>query len=161
MKKLSPAWYSFLMVVGIAIFANFISAYFHTYVDLTQDKRYTLTEATVETFEKVEEIVYIKILLDGEFPAGFKRLQASIREVLGQIKSVNPKVQFEFENPVQGTQDDIVKTRDALAKEGIVPTSQVLRWYTVGTKGHLSLRPHQHWFAQSGGQFAGRTTTRQ
>lgn len=126
-KKISPAWYSFLMVVGIAIFANFISAYFHTYVDLTQDKRYTLTDATVETFEKVEEIVYIKVLLDGDFPAGFKRLQASIREVLGQIKSVNPKVQFEFENPVQGTQDDIIKTRDALAKEGIVPTS--LKYY--------------------------------
>ena len=36
----------------LPFFCQFISAYFHTYVDLTQDKRYTLTEATVETFEK-------------------------------------------------------------------------------------------------------------
>lgn len=126
-KKLSPAWLSFLMITGVVILVNFISSYFHTYIDLTQDKRYTLTDATVETFEKVDEIIYVKVLLEGDFPAGFKRLQSSIREVLSQLKAVNPKLQFEFENPVQGTQNDIIKTRDALAKEGLIPTS--LKYY--------------------------------
>ena len=74
-KKISPAWFNFFMVAGIAILANFVSSYFSTYIDLTQDKRYTLTPATEEAIDKVDEIIYIKVLLDGEFPAGFKRLQ--------------------------------------------------------------------------------------
>ncbi|HMS98606.1 MAG TPA: gliding motility-associated ABC transporter substrate-binding protein GldG [Saprospiraceae bacterium] len=126
-KKISPAWFNFFMVAGIAILANFVSSYFSTYIDLTQDKRYTLTPATEEAVEKIDEIIYIKVLLDGEFPAGFKRLQASTREMLNQLKAINPRIQFEFENPVQGTQDEIIKTRDALAKDGVVPTS--LKYY--------------------------------
>ncbi|MBP6397486.1 MAG: gliding motility-associated ABC transporter substrate-binding protein GldG [Saprospiraceae bacterium] len=126
-KKISPAWFNFFMVAGIAILANFVSSYFSTYIDLTQDKRYTLTPATEEAIDKVDEIIYIKVLLDGEFPAGFKRLQSSTREMLNQLKAINPRIQFEFENPVQGTQDEIIKTRDALAKDGVVPTS--LKYY--------------------------------
>ncbi|MBK7223549.1 MAG: Gldg family protein [Saprospiraceae bacterium] len=126
-KKISPAWYNFFMVAGIAILANFVSSYFSTYIDLTQDKRYTLTPATEEAVEKIDEIIYIKVLLEGEFPAGFKRLQASTREMLNQLKALNPRIQYEFENPVQGTQDEIIKTRDALAKDGVVPTS--LKYY--------------------------------
>ncbi len=126
-KKISPAWFNFFMVAGIAILANFVSSYFSTYIDLTQDKRYTLTPATEEAVEKIDEIIYIKVLLDGEFPAGFKRLQASTREMLNQLKAINPRIQFEFDNPVQGTQDEIIKTRDALAKDGVVPTS--LKYY--------------------------------
>lgn len=126
-KKISPAWFNFFMVAGIAILANFVSSYFSTYIDLTQDKRYTLTPATEEAIDKVDEIIYIKVLLDGEFPSGFKRLQSSTREMLNQLKAINPRIQFEFENPVQGTQDEIIKTRDALAKDGVVPTS--LKYY--------------------------------
>ncbi|MBK7787713.1 MAG: gliding motility-associated ABC transporter substrate-binding protein GldG [Saprospiraceae bacterium] len=126
-KKISPAWFNFFMVAGIAILANFVSSYFSTYIDLTQDKRYTLTPATEEAVEKIDEIIYIKVLLEGEFPAGFKRLQASTREMLNQLKALNPRIQYEFENPVQGTQDEIIKTRDALAKDGVVPTS--LKYY--------------------------------
>ncbi|MBK9687682.1 MAG: Gldg family protein [Saprospiraceae bacterium] len=126
-KKISPAWFNFFMVAGIAILANFVSSYFSTYIDLTQDKRYTLTPATEEAVEKIDEIIYIKVLLEGEFPAGFKRLQASTREMLNQRKAINPRIQFEFENPVQGTQDEIIKTRDAQAKDGVVPTS--LKYY--------------------------------
>ncbi|MBK8700783.1 MAG: gliding motility-associated ABC transporter substrate-binding protein GldG [Saprospiraceae bacterium] len=125
--KLSKPWFNFIMVCGIALLANFLSNYVNTYIDLTQDKRFTLTEATKTSVGEIDDIVYIKVLLDGEFPAGFKRLQSSTRELLNQLKSVNPRIQFEFENPVQGTSDEIVKTRDALAKDGVVPTS--LKYY--------------------------------
>lgn len=101
--------------------------YINTYFDLTEDKRYTLTKPTEDLIESIDEVIYIKVLLDGDFPAGFKRLQSSTKEILDQLKSINPKIQFEFENPVDGTNDEIIKTREELAKSGIVPTS--LKYY--------------------------------
>lgn len=114
-------------MTGIILVINFISIYVNAYLDLTEDKRYTLTEPTKELIKSIDDIVYVKILLDGEFPAGFKRLQSSTKELLDQLKSINPRIQFEFENPVQGTNEEIIKTRDELAKDGIIPIS--LKYY--------------------------------
>ncbi|MFM2394888.1 MAG: hypothetical protein RLZZ546_2871 [Bacteroidota bacterium] len=115
-------WTNFLLLCGIVLIINFLSSYFNTYIDLTADKRFTLTKASKDLVKDLD-VVYIKVLLDGDFPAGFKRLQNATRELLTQFKSENRKIQFEFENPVSGTSEEIIKTRDELAKEGIVPTA--------------------------------------
>jgi ABC-2 type transport system permease protein len=120
-------WTNFFIICGIVIVINLLSAYVNTYFDLTQDKRYTLTQATKDVVNDVQDVIYIKVLLEGEFPAGFKRLRSATAEMLDQLKSVNPKIQYEFENPLQGTSEQIKKTRDELAKDGIVPTS--LKYY--------------------------------
>jgi gliding-associated putative ABC transporter substrate-binding component GldG len=127
MKEDKSIWTRFFIIVGILLALNFLSTYIHTYFDLTEDKRYTLTKPTKNLIDGINEIVYFKVLLDGEFPAGFKRLQSSTKELLSQLKAINPKIQFEFENPVDGTVDEIKKTRDALAAQGIIPTS--LKYY--------------------------------
>lgn len=115
-------WTNFLLLCGIVFFLNFLSGYFNGYVDLTSDKRFTLTKASKDLVKDLD-VVYVKVLLEGDFPAGFKRLQSATRELLSQLKSENRKIQFEFENPVSGTAEEIKRTRDELAKEGIVPTA--------------------------------------
>ncbi len=126
-SKLHKQWVNFLLIVGIVIVVNVLSAYINTYFDLTQDKRFTLTQASKDVINEVNDVIYIKVLLEGEFPAGFKRLRSATAEMLDQLKGQNPKIQYEFENPIQGTGDQIKKTRDELAKDGIVPTS--LKYY--------------------------------
>ena len=65
----------FFIVLGIIILLN-ISAQFIFYrIDLTSEKRYTLSSATREMMEELDDIVFIKVYLEGEFPAGFKRLR--------------------------------------------------------------------------------------
>jgi ABC-2 type transport system permease protein len=126
-KKINQKWSNFILILGIIIICNILSAYVHGYLDLTEDKRFTLTKATKTLAKKIDEIVYIKVLLDGEFPAGFKRLQTSTKEFLDQLKSQNKNIQFEFENPTSGTPDENAKVAAELAKDGIVPTS--LKYY--------------------------------
>jgi ABC-2 type transport system permease protein len=126
-KLKNSKWYNFLLVIGIAVLVNIISMFIHGYIDLTQDKRYTLTAATKEVVQDYNDIIYIKVLLDGDFPAGFKRLQNSTKELLDQLKSINPNIQFEFENPVGGTKEENRKVAEQLSKEGVVPTA--LKYY--------------------------------
>ncbi len=126
-SKPNKQWVNFLIICGIVIVVNLLSAYINTFADLTQDKRYTLTQATKDVINEVNDVIYIKILLEGEFPAGFKRLRSATAEMLDQLKGQNPKIQYEFENPIQGTSEQIKKTRDELVKDGIVPTS--LKYY--------------------------------
>lgn len=120
-------WLRVLLVLALLVVVNIISSFVNGYIDLTEDKRFTLTEPTVEVVNNIDEYVYIKVLLDGEFPAGFKRLQTATKDLLDEFKGINNKIQFVFEDPTQGDRQDVMNRREELAKLGIVPTS--LQYY--------------------------------
>ena len=96
MKGIHKNWIRFFILMGIILVINFISMYINTYFDLTEDKRYTLTKPTEDLIESIDEVIYIKVLLDGDFPAGFKRLQSSTKEILDQFKSINQNIVLMF-----------------------------------------------------------------
>lgn len=83
----------------IIILINIISSFLFTRFDLTAEKRYTLSPATKDLLQGVDDIVYFKIYLEGEFPAGFKRLRNSTREMLDEFRAYNKNIQYEFINP--------------------------------------------------------------
>ena len=74
-----------LIVVSIIIVVNIISSNIFTRIDLTSEKRYTLSESTQELLKNVDDIVYFRVFLDGDFPAGFKRLRRETKELLNEI----------------------------------------------------------------------------
>ena len=92
-------------------------------LDLTEEKRYTLTDATRNLLEGLDDVVFIKVLLEGDFPAGFKRLQAATRDVLDDFRSASGYVEYEFEDPGAGTTEQINKRREQLSKDGINPVN--------------------------------------
>ena len=56
----------------------------------------------------LEDVVYIEVLLEGEFPAGFKRLQRSVRELLNDFRSESGGlVDYSFTDPNQGTAENV------------------------------------------------------
>ena len=65
-------------VIFIILF-NAIGSYMHSSIDLTSEKRYTLSKQTKEVLSNLDDIIYIKVYLEGEFPAGFKRLAKQSR----------------------------------------------------------------------------------
>ncbi|MFK7978883.1 MAG: gliding motility-associated ABC transporter substrate-binding protein GldG [Saprospiraceae bacterium] len=89
-----------LLVIGIAIGLNVIGNHFYGYLDLTEEKRYTLTQPTQDLLENLDDVVYVNVLLEGEFPAGFKRLQKATREILDDFRSISGYVDYEFEDPI-------------------------------------------------------------
>ena len=113
----------FLLAVAIIIVINVIGSFYHGYIDLTEEKRYTLSKSTEKVIDKLDDAVYVTVLLDGKFPAGFKRLQLATRDLLKDLKDINPNIEFSFEDPSEGNTDDVKNRREQLAQDGINPTS--------------------------------------
>lgn len=115
------------LFVGIILFLNILAnariggRALYAYLDMTEEKRFTLTKATRGLLEGLDDVVYVKVLLDGEFPAGFRRLQAATQDMLDDFRAVSGFVEYEFENPNQGSVQEINARREELAKDGITP----------------------------------------
>ncbi len=88
-----------LLGIVIIILVNIISSFVFTRFDLTSEKRYSLSDATKELLSDLDDIVYFKVYLDGDFPAGFKRLRNETKEMLDEFRAYNDNIQYEFINP--------------------------------------------------------------
>jgi len=93
--KYSKIGYIFIGLLLI----NFLASKFYKRFDLTEDQRYTLSEATTSIVENIDDIVSIKVYLQGNFPAEFERLQTETKLHLEELKNINKKIQFRFINP--------------------------------------------------------------
>lgn len=115
------------LVFGLVVVVNILAntrignTPLYTAFDLTEEGRFTLTQPTLQTLEDLNEVVFVRVLLDGEFPAGFKRLQKATREMLEDFRAVSPYIEYEFDNPSEGTNKQVNDRRKALAEEGIRP----------------------------------------
>lgn len=83
----------------IIIFLNVVGYYFFGRLDLTSEKRYTLSKSTKNLLKEVDDVVFIRCYLDGEIPADYKRLRNETREMINQFRSYNKNIEFEFRNP--------------------------------------------------------------
>jgi len=108
-----------ILIIAILIVVNIIAQYSFWQYDFTEDKRYSLTEPTKDLLTEQDDIIFVKILLEGEFPAGFKRLQRSVSELLNDFRSISPYIEFEFVNPMDGSVSDINQRLEALKQDGI------------------------------------------
>ena len=113
-----------LLYVAIIGLLNFIASFFFSRFDLTSDKRYTLSPATKEMLGKLDDIVYFKIYLDGNLPAGFDRLKTATKEILDEMRVYsNGNIEYQFinpaENPEKKKQDEIARQ---LVQKGLSPT---------------------------------------
>lgn len=111
-----------VLVSGILVLVYVLGQFLYTTWDATEERRYTLTPATKKLVKSLGDRVYIKVLLDGKFPAGFKRLRESTADVLRQFTQVSKEIEFEFEDPNRGTIEEINERRKDLSKKGIMPT---------------------------------------
>ncbi len=109
------------LFAGVLLFINVLGNTFYNYYDLTEDKRFTLTEASVNLMEDMREVVYVKVLLEGEFGGAYKRLQNSVRELLDDYRSISPNLEYDFENPLEGSVEEINARKELYAKSGIYP----------------------------------------
>ncbi|MCK8205105.1 DUF7088 domain-containing protein, partial [Erwinia amylovora] len=69
--------------------------------DLTKDKRYTLSPTSLQIIEQVKNPLYIKVYMQGELPAEFKRLQLETRQMLEEFQGYNSNIVFEFIDPLE------------------------------------------------------------
>lgn len=119
----------FLLLSGILLFFNILAnsrvggTALYGYLDLTADKRYTLTRGTKELLRGMDDVVYVKVLLGGDFPAGFKRLQTAVTDMLEDFRSENGLVEYDFEDPFAGPVGQVNERLETYRKEGLQPIS--------------------------------------
>lgn len=122
-SKRSQSLLQFGLFCGIVLFINILANVFYAHFDLTEEKRFTLTEPTRELLRGLKDQVYVQILLEGEFPAGFKRLQTATREMLDDFRSESGYLDYQFDDPAIGSIEDVNARRKALAEQGIAPVN--------------------------------------
>ena len=113
-----------LIITGLIII-NIIADRYYSHIDLTEDQRFSLTAPTENLLADVDDPIFIRILLDGEFPAGFKRLRQSTKDMLDQYRSIAPKIIYEFQNPSPkgASNEELNNIKLELSKDGIQPTT--------------------------------------
>lgn len=119
----SGRWVRLLLVLAILFVANIIVSFVRLQWDLTEDKRFTISTNTAGIVAATDDNVSIRVLLDGEFPAGFVRLQTSVRDMLDKLRDINPNISYEFEDPSAGTVREKEERRKMLQEEKIIPVS--------------------------------------
>ncbi len=112
-----------ILILAIIFIVNVIAQYYFKTFDFTDDKRYTLSKSTVNLLKNQKDVIYVKVLLEGDFPAGFVRLKRNVRNILNEFNSINPKIDFEFQNPLEGSVKEINQAKEALRKQGILPVT--------------------------------------
>lgn len=127
-KALKQLGIVFLAIIVI----NLISNFFFKRFDLTQDKRYTLSETTLNIIKDVESPLYIEVYLEGNFPPEFKRLQNETKQLLEEFTAYNSNIIFNFKNPIEKEETRVEKMKEFYAK-GMQPLS-----ITVEDKGKQS-----------------------
>ena len=99
MKNKSRDITRFILVVAIIILVNVIGSLKFFRLDLTADNRYSLSDATKELLNSFDDVLLVKVYLEGEFPADFQRLQRETRQMLDEFRAYNKNIEYEFINP--------------------------------------------------------------
>ncbi|MEE0917964.1 MAG: gliding motility-associated ABC transporter substrate-binding protein GldG [Bacteroidales bacterium] len=81
------------------IFINVLGYYFFVRVDLTEEKRYSLSVSTKKLLKEIDEVVFVRCYLDGDMPAEYKALKNETKEMLDQFRAYNPNIEYEFVDP--------------------------------------------------------------
>lgn len=121
-NKLIASKFGWLVLLVILFVVNFLASSFHTRLDLTKEKRYTLSKATRDQLKKLDSEVQIDVFLTGDFPAGFRKLANSTQEFLQLLKDRNSsKVHYRFISPQESIPGARGTYGDTLAAMGAVP----------------------------------------
>ena len=119
---------AFLITIAIVVLVNVIGSYVFTRFDLTSEKRYTLSPTTKETLNNLNDYVYFKVYLEGDFPAGFKKLRRETKEMLDEFRAYSKYIDYEFINPAESGNDaEIRETYTQLYQAGLNPTNLSVR----------------------------------
>lgn len=90
-----------IVLLIVFILVNVVASYVYKRFDLTQDQRYTLSEAAKETVATAKSPIVIDVFLEGNFPPEFNRLQSETKQLLEEFSAYNPNIKFEFINPLE------------------------------------------------------------
>ncbi|HEX7869581.1 MAG TPA: gliding motility-associated ABC transporter substrate-binding protein GldG [Chryseobacterium sp.] len=134
MKKINLKSPFAILLIGTFVIA-LVLAFSGIRLDLTKEKRYTLSDSTIKVLESVKKPLTVDVYLEGDFPASFKQLQSETKFMLEEFRKINPKIDFKFIDPMKTKM-----SQDTLMAMGMQPS--VLPDFKDGKVTQIYLFPY-------------------
>lgn len=111
-----------IKAIALLLIVNILANYFYTRMDLTEDSRYTLSQAALNSVGQFSAPVIVDILLDGNLPPEFIKMKLETQQLLEEFGAENKNIKFNFVNPLEGAPqiDNVITDLQAL---GLTPTN--------------------------------------
>lgn len=118
----------FTLIIGLIVLTllNIAGSFMYYRLDLTSEKRYTLSDATIELLSELDDLAFFKIYLEGDdLNANYKRLRNETKEMLDEFRVyAGDNIQYEFINPSESDQkEERYKVYQLLTKKGLQATT--------------------------------------
>lgn len=113
----------FAVALLTIIVINILSSFLFFRIDLTKDKRHSLSKSTTEMLQNLEDRVYIRVYLKGkDQPADYQLFAKQVEQMLQDFRGYSKNVYFEFIDPLEGKNNEEVKNILAeFVKKGLEP----------------------------------------
>ncbi len=124
MKKLFKYRFAWLGFTALFICLVYLSNWFPIRVDLTAEKRFSLSNPTKQILNEIDSNILITVFLTGDLPADYRKLNQAVQDLLQEFKSIagGNLLQIHFEKPGENIKNDTAKVKlyDSLAALGVV-----------------------------------------
>lgn len=99
MKKRSTIA-SLVIATFSVLLLNMLAHFSHFNIDLTAEKRFTLSKGTESLLQKTKQPVTIKVFLKGNYPGAFRKLGAASEDLLRKFREISgPSLQYQLISP--------------------------------------------------------------
>ncbi|MBO4504570.1 MAG: gliding motility-associated ABC transporter substrate-binding protein GldG [Bacteroidales bacterium] len=112
-----------LVAVAILVVVNILSSFLFFRIDLTKDKRHSLSPSTIEMLKNLDDRVYFRVYLKGKNqPADYQLFAKQVEQMLQDFRSYSKNVYFEFIDPMEGKSGEEVNSILAeFVRKGLEP----------------------------------------
>lgn len=86
------------LIFGILVLINFLSSRRFVRMDLTEDKRYTVSKSTKDAIKNLDDIVTVTVYFSTE-PARVGQILQDVRDVLDEYNAFSRRLQIDYVNP--------------------------------------------------------------
>ncbi|GAA4410292.1 gliding motility-associated ABC transporter substrate-binding protein GldG [Nibrella viscosa] len=115
----------FAIVIVALLAVNVLSSFLFFRIDLTEEKRYTLSGATRNLLSDLDDNVHVNVYLTGDLPPGFRRLENAVRETLAEFQAqAGRHLTYRFIDPTAiVSEKEKAQLIEKLAERGVTPTN--------------------------------------
>ena len=127
--------YKIILFILALILVNVMASKVFYRLDITKDKRYSLSDNSITLLKELSQPTQVKVYLEGEFPAEFKRLQTETKQLLEEFKALNQNIVYEFIDPIDKSQTLIEQglepSRLSVQENGKVSEAIIFPWASI------------------------------
>ena len=100
--------FQLILLLAIILLINYLSGYINIRIDLTKEKKFSVSPLSREILKNLDDVVYIKIYLDGKLSIPYKKFKRNIEDKLEEFKVYGKSnIEFTFIDPLKDENPEI------------------------------------------------------